>query len=152
MDLMASRQYEASLAKNLTVLNEFPNSLADQALFQRGLLYAHPENPKQNYEKSLGSFNKILNGFSESRLRPQAQLWVLFIRDVMDKEREIGILKNKKLSLQGTVDQQKIEITMLQKKIEAGKNADLIVSLEKTVAEQKRDSSAAGIDRKIKTR
>ena len=139
MDQMVSRQYEASLAKNVTVLNEFPNSLADQALFQIGLLYAHPENPKQNYEKSLGSFNKIINGFSESRLRHQAQLWVLFIRDVMDKEREIGILTNKNLSLQGTVEQQKIEITMLQKKIETKENADLIVSLEKTVDEQKQE-------------
>ena len=139
MDLMVSRQYEASMAKNLTVLNSFPPSLADQALFQIGLLYAHPENPNQNYEKSLGSFNKIINEFSESRLIPQAQLWVLFIRDVMDKEQKIGILNNKIVSLQRTVDQQKIKITMLQKKIETGKNADLIVALEKTVAEQKKE-------------
>ena len=38
-----------------------------------------------------------------------------------------------------TVEQQKNEITLLQKKIETGKNADLIVSLEKTVAEQKKE-------------
>ena len=139
MDLLASRQYEASLAKNLTVLNEFPNSLADQALFQIGLLYAHPHNPQKNYDKSLGSFNKILNGFPESRLRHPAQLWALFIGDVIDKEREIGILNNKKLSLEGTVEQKNIEITLLQKKIETGKNADLIVSLEKTVDEQKKE-------------
>ena len=139
MDQMASGQYEASMAKNLTVLNEFPNSIADQALFQIGLLYAHPDNPKQDYEKSLGSFNKILNGFSESRLRHQAQLWVQFIRDVIDKEREIAILNDKKNSLQGTVEQQKIEISSLQKKIETGKNADVIIFLEKTVDEQKKE-------------
>jgi len=138
-DLMISRQYEASMAKNLTVLNKFPDSLADQALFQIGLLYAHPDNPNRSYQKSLRSFNKILNGFAQSRLRQQAQLWVLFIRDIIDKEREIGILNNNNLSLQGTVEQQKIEINMLQKKIETGKNADLIVSLEKTVDEQKKE-------------
>ena len=139
MDQMVSRQYEASMAKNLTVLNNFPHSLADQALFQIGLLYAHPENPNQNYEKSIGSFNEILNGFSESRLRHQAQLWVVFIRDVIDKERKIGIINNKNVSLEKTVEQQKIEITILQKKVETTKNVDLIAALEKAVDKQKKE-------------
>jgi hypothetical protein len=139
MEQMVRRQYKASMAKNLTVLNNFPNSLADQALFQIGLLYANPENPDQNYEKSLGSFNKIINDRSESRIRQQAQLWVMFIRDVIDKERKIGIFSNKNLSLEETVEQQKAEITKLQKKIETRENADLIVSLEKTVDEQKKE-------------
>ena len=139
MDQMVSRQYEASMAKNLTVLNNFPHSLADQALFQIGLLYAHPENPNQNYEKSLGSFNEILNGFSESRLRHQAQLWVVFIRDVIDKERKIGIINNKNVSLERIVEQQKIEITILQKKVETIKNVDLIAALEKAVDKQKKE-------------
>jgi len=139
MDQMVSRQYEASLAKNVTVLNNFPHSLADQALFQIGLVYAHPENPNQNYEKSLESFNKIISEFSESRLRHQAQLWVVFIRDVIDKEREIGILNSKNDSLERTVEQQKIKIAILQKKIETGKNVDVIVSLEKRVDEQKKE-------------
>jgi hypothetical protein len=139
MGQMVSRQYEASMAKNLSVLNNFPHSLADQALFQIGLLYAHPENPNQNYEKSLESFNKISSEFSESRLRHQAKLWVVFIKDVIDKERKIRILNKKNVLLERTVEQQNIDITILQKKIETGKNVDLIVSLEKTVDEQKEE-------------
>jgi len=139
MDQMAGGQYEASMAKNLTVLNNYPHSLADQALFQIGLLYAHPQNPDRNYEKSLGSLNNILNGFPESRLRHQAQLWVLFIGDVIDKEQKIGILNSNNASLERIVKQQKIEINILQKKIETQKNDALIVSLEKTVDEQKKE-------------
>jgi hypothetical protein len=139
MDQMVSRHYQAAMAKNLTVLNKFPHSLADQALFQIGLIYAHPENPNQNYEKSLESFNKILDEFSESRLRHQAQLWVQFLRDVIDKERKIGILDNKNVLLGRTVEQQKVKITNLQKKIKTRKTVDLIVSLEKTVDEQKKE-------------
>ncbi len=125
MDQMVNRQYEASMEKNLSVLNR--------------LLYAHPGNPNQDYEKSLGSFNKIINEFSESRLRYQAQLWVLFISDGIEKEQKIGMLNKKKVSLQSTVDQQKIEISNLQKKVEARKNVDLIVFLEKKVDEQKKE-------------
>ena len=136
---MADRQYDASMAKNLTVLNNFPNSVADQALFQMGLLYAHPENPNQNYQKSLGAFNKILNEYSQSRLRHEAQLWVLIVEDAIDKKQKIGILNKEKVSLANTVEQQKIEINILQKKIVTGKNVDLIDSLEKTVDEQKKE-------------
>jgi hypothetical protein len=136
---MADRQYEASMAKNLTVLNNFPHSLSDQALFQMGLLYAHPENPNQNYQKSLGAFNKILNEYSQSRLRHQAQIWVLIIEDVIDKKQKIGILNKKKVSLAKTVEQQQIEIALLQKEIVTKKNDDLIDSLEKKVDEQKKE-------------
>jgi hypothetical protein len=139
LDQMISRQYEASMAKNLAVLNDFPHSLADQALFQIGLIYAHPENPNQNYEKSLGSFTKIISEFPESRLRHQSQLWVVFIRDAIDKKRKIGILNSKNVLLEKTVEQQKNKITILQKKIETGQNVDVIVSLEKTVDEQKKE-------------
>jgi hypothetical protein len=64
---------------------------------------------------------------------------VVFIRDVIDKERKIGILNSKNVLLERTVEQQNIDITILQKKIETGKNVDLIVSLEKTVDEQKEE-------------
>ena len=136
---MIDHQYEASLTKNLTVLNEFPHSLADQALFQLGLLYAHPENPNQNYRKSLGLFNKILNEFSESRLRHRAKLWALFIGDAIDKERKIATLNDENVSLTKTAEQQKIEISLLQKKVETRKNVDIIDTLEKTVDEQKKE-------------
>ena len=136
---MADRQYEASMATNLTVLNNFPNSLADQALFQMGLLYAHPENPNQNYEKSLGAFNNILNEYSQSRLRNQAQIWVLIVEDAIDKKQKIGILDKEKISLAKTVEQQQVEITLFQKRIVTRKNVDLIDALEKTVDEQKKE-------------
>jgi chromosome segregation ATPase len=135
---MADGQYEASLAKNVTVLNNFPHSIADQALFQMGLLYAHPENPNQNYQKSLGAFNKILNEYSQSRLRHQAQLWVLTVQDAIDKKQKIGNLNKKKVSLANTIEQQKIEIALLQKKIVTRKDDDVIDSLEKKVDEQEK--------------
>ena len=136
MDQMVSHRYEASMTNSLTVLNQFPEDLADRAFFQIGLLYAHPENPSRNYEKSLDSFNKILDGFPESPLRPQAQLWVQFVKDVIDKERKLGELNSKNASLEKTVEQQRTEIFILHKELEESKNEDLMVSLEKKIAEQ----------------
>ena len=53
--LIARGEYEAALQESKTVLSKFPKSLAAQALFQMGLIYAHPENPNPNYLKSLES-------------------------------------------------------------------------------------------------
>jgi hypothetical protein len=136
---MSDRQYEASMAKSLTVLNNFPHSLTDQALFQMGLLYAHPENPNQDYQKSLGAFNNLLNDYSQSHLRHQAQLWVLIVEDAIDKKQKIGTLDKEKISLTRTVEQQRIEMAILQKKLITRENVDLIDTLENTIVEQKQE-------------
>ena len=139
MDQMINRQYAASMKNNLTVLNNYPQNLADQAIFQIGLLYAQPHNPDQDYEKSLGSFNRLLAEFPDSRLRRQSQLWILSISDVIDNKRKIGILNSANVSLGKAIKQQKIEIALLQKKIDANKNPALIMSLEKTIDEQNKE-------------
>ena len=139
MDQMVNGQYAASMKNNLAVLNNFPHNLADQALFQIGLLYAQPHNPNQDYEKSLGSFKKLLGEFPDSRLRHQSQLWVLTVRDAIDKKRKIEILNSDNVSLGKTVEQQKLKMALLQKKIKTRENADLIMSLEKTVKEQEKE-------------
>ena len=139
MDQMIKRQYAASMENNLTVLNTYPPALADQALFQLGLLYAQPENPHQDYKKSLEAFNKIRSEFPASRLRPQSQLWVRFVKDVIDKQNKITTLNREKVSLGETVKQQNIELARLQEKIDANENADLVVSLEQTIDDQKNE-------------
>ena len=139
MDQMVNGQYAESMEKNLAVLNNYPRNLADQALFQIGLLYAQPHNPNQDYEKSLGSFNKLLGEFPESRLGYQSQLWVRSIRDAIDKKQKIERLNSKNVSLGKIIERQKIEMALLQKKIETRENADLIMSLEKTVKDQEKE-------------
>lgn len=118
MNLMLEGQYDAALAENLTVLEEFPPILSDQAHFQIGLIYAHPKNPKQNYQESLGSFIEIVKEFPQSRLRDQAQIWVLFIRNISDKKRDIGMLNNKIVLLEKTVKEQREGLNHLLEQIE----------------------------------
>jgi hypothetical protein len=134
---MVKRQYAASMENNLVVLNTYPPALADQALFQIGLLYAQPEYSQQNYKKSLGAFNKIITEFPASRLSQQSRLWVRIVNDIIYKNKEIRTLNSANISLGKTVKQQKIELALLQEKIDANKNAELVRSLEKTIAEQR---------------
>jgi uncharacterized coiled-coil protein SlyX len=139
MDKMLSGQYDEAMEENFAVLNKYSNGLADQVLFQIGLLYACPENPNQDYQHALNAFNKILIGFPESPYRGQAQVWVLFIRNLSEKDREIDLLNGKVVSLERSVEEQKNSINHLQDQIEKLKGSEVIASLEKTINEQKKE-------------
>ena len=139
MDQLVRHQYAASIENNLAVLNTYPPALADQALFQIGICYALPGNPQQDYRKSLGSFNKVISEFPASRRKVQSQLWVRFIQDASDKTKEIAALKKANVSLGNAVIQQKIDIKVLQKKIDATRDTDLVMSLEKIIDGQKKE-------------
>jgi outer membrane protein assembly factor BamD (BamD/ComL family) len=139
MHKMLHGQYDEAMEENFTVLNKYPNGLADQALFQIGLLYACPENPNQDYQQALNAFNKILMAFPDSPHRDQAQVWVLFIRNLSEKDRELYRLNAKVVSLEKSVDEQKNNINHLQDQIEKLKGAEMIAFLEKTIKVQKKE-------------
>lgn len=86
-------RYGASLSETTEVLRIYPRSLGDQALFQMGLVYAHPKNPDQDYQRSLESLQRVIKEFPRSKFKNQAEVWAWYIQEIMDKEREIGELK-----------------------------------------------------------
>lgn len=86
-------RYGASLSETTEVLRIYPRSLGDQALFQMGLVYAHPMNPDQDYLRSLESLQRVIKEFPRSKFKNQAEVWAWYIQEIMDKEREIGELK-----------------------------------------------------------
>jgi len=139
MDQMHRGQYYEAMETNLAVLNNYPSNLADQALFQIGLLYAHPENPNQEYQQALSAFNKILSGYPDSPYREQALVWVLIIRNLSAKNQEIEHSNTKVVSLERSIEEQKNSINDLQNQIEKLKVADMTAALKKTIAEQKNE-------------
>jgi tetratricopeptide (TPR) repeat protein len=129
--LMTGGNYDAALAENQTILDQYPQSLADQALFMMGQIYAHPENPNNDYQKSLEYFQRIARAYPESELKDDARLWVLIIFQIIDKEKEIQQLNEKIGPLEQTVEIQKIKLNRLQDQLEKLKNIDLKIEEEK---------------------
>lgn len=91
--LFAEGKYGASLRETEEVLRISPGTLGDLALFQMGLIYAHPKNPDQDYQTSLKRFQRMIKEFPKSKFKNQAEVWVLFIREIMGNEREIAELR-----------------------------------------------------------
>ena len=101
--LLAQGDYEGALAENqdlLALSNRQPP--ADAALFNMGLIYAHWKNPSRDYEKSLGFFNKVIDGYPRSPLVEEARIWVMVLqeneklRQVIEKFKEVDITVEEK--------------------------------------------------------
>jgi hypothetical protein len=51
------------------------NPPVDEALFNIGMIYAHPRNPKKDYAKSLTFFKKLIKDHPQSPRVEQAKIW-----------------------------------------------------------------------------
>ncbi|MDH4267840.1 MAG: tetratricopeptide repeat protein [Deltaproteobacteria bacterium] len=87
--LFKQGDYDGSLKENQMVLSLTGKNLpGDRALFNMGLIYAHWENPKKDYENSLPFFNKIISDYPQSPLVEEAKLWVRVLQE-NEKLREV---------------------------------------------------------------
>lgn len=91
-DLLARGEYSRALKKNQQLLKKYPQ-MGDRALFQMGLITAHPKNPDKNYKKSLQCFQRIIKEFPKSDLKNQAQIWVLSLQELIKKDKKIDDLQ-----------------------------------------------------------
>jgi tetratricopeptide (TPR) repeat protein len=91
-DLMIRGDYSRALEKNQELLEEYP-WMGDSALFQMGLISAHPKNPGKNYKKSIRYFQRLIDEFPKSDLKNQAQIWILSLQELLAKDKEIAALQ-----------------------------------------------------------
>ena len=113
--LMGRGEYEASMHKTLSVLETHPMALGDRALFQMGLLYAHPENPRADHGKAAVCFERILREFPLSEKKDEARLWLLTLRN---KEEELGQLRRKVKAVEQAGDAKEKKLKLLQGELE----------------------------------
>ena len=91
--LLSKGEYESSLRASREVLEKAYTPLGDQALFQMGIVYAHPKNPKADIRESIRCFQAVVLEFPDSKLNEEAGLWVLAHTKILEMEKEIRDLK-----------------------------------------------------------
>jgi hypothetical protein len=104
--------FDASLRESRAVLSLYPQLLGDRALFQIGLIYSHPENPEHDFTKAREAFGALVNRYPESPLRPQAEMWIMVLRNLQDME---SVLSAKNQELARSKDQLKDQLEKVKK-------------------------------------
>ncbi len=113
--LLDQGDYEGSLKENQKVLSLYGNVLpGDEALFNKGLIYAHHGYPKRDYKKSLELFKRLVKVFPQSPLVGQAKTWIGILQenDRLNKEIEElnkTIKKSKQVDIE--LDEKKKELS-----------------------------------------
>jgi tetratricopeptide (TPR) repeat protein len=117
-DLFHQGSYTASLEKYSGIIDKYP-ATADRALFEMGIIYAHPKNEQKDYQKSLECFQKLIKDYPESVYRQNSEMMMFNIRNVALKDQTIAAQQVQIETLQHEVQGKGNEIVTLQKTIEA---------------------------------
>jgi tetratricopeptide (TPR) repeat protein len=117
--------YRYALEINQRVLAQDPAALADQSLFQIGMIYAHPDNPDRDIQKALQSFQSIIDRYPASLLQPEAHLWLAVLGQLRAQEDQIRFLNQRSAPLEKRLKIQKKEISQLKDQLEKLKRIDI---------------------------
>ena len=114
--LLAQGNYEGALKENQRVLSLYGQHISGhEALFNMGLIHAHPGNPKRDSGKAMFFFNKLTKDFPQSPFADQARIWLGML------------LENQRLNqtvekLQQVIEESKrVDIEIEERKKEKGK-------------------------------
>ena len=130
----ASGDYRDALEISQRVLTQFPERLADQSLFQIGLIYAHPDNPHRDIQKAQQSFQGIIDRYPASHLQPEARLWLAVLGQISAQEDRIRFLTERNGPLEKALKSQKRKISRLKDQLEKLKRIDIHMEEKKREA------------------
>ncbi len=103
----------------------------DQALFTKGLIYAHAENPQRDLGKALYSFRTVLKEYPQTHLAAEAKVLV----GVLQENQKLGQMgrsfKQENEELSQAVQKFKQENQELSRVIEKSKQVDIEVEEKK---------------------
>jgi len=90
-ELLTQGNYEKALEENQKALTlSGKNPPGDEALFNMGLIYAHPENHKKNFKKSLSFFQRLIKNYPQSPLSEQARIWIGVLQ-MIEKSKKVDV-------------------------------------------------------------
>lgn len=94
----AKRDFKTSITRWRVILERFPDTQGDQALYAMGLAYAFPETPDASYETSLNLFKMLIRQYPESVFITQAKIWISVLERTIEKKKEVDE-KNTRIDL-----------------------------------------------------
>jgi hypothetical protein len=95
-DRMQNGDYNGALKEYNKILKAHPTkSPGDKALFELGILFAYPDNPKRSSSKASGYFKRLLKEFPESLLKRESLAWVDTLDKIHEYEEKIKALSER---------------------------------------------------------
>ncbi|HZD39817.1 MAG TPA: hypothetical protein VE131_03785 [Terriglobales bacterium] len=95
-DLLSKGDFDGALRENQKVLSLAKDEpLAAAAVFNMGLIFADPKNPKKDNRQAIDFFSRVVKTHPESLWAAQAKIWVAVLDDV-EKLKQVDLEIEKK--------------------------------------------------------
>lgn len=117
-DLFSRGNYAASLDKYAQIIEKYP-ATGDRALFEMGIIYAHPKNERKDYQKSRECFQKLVKDYPGSGYRRDSERMIFYIDNVPVKDGTIAAQQERIGTLKQEVESKEREIAALQEDVKA---------------------------------
>jgi tetratricopeptide (TPR) repeat protein len=131
--MVSKGDYNGALEEYGKIARSYPRGYpGDRALFEMGLIWVYPDNPKKNYGEALKYFQKLLRDFPRSPYKKEASAWAdvlgrqtrhnLQVRELEDKiESHMKEISSCKENCKEEVESYKEEIESYKEEIESYK-------------------------------
>lgn len=117
-DFFNQGKYEASLSRYRQIAEKYP-AAADRALFEMGIVYAHPGNENKDYLKALECYRKLVNDYPDSVYRRDSQMMIFQLNNVIIKDKIIAAQQAQIETFRQEVKTKEYKISALQERVEA---------------------------------
>lgn len=113
--LLAQGDYDGSVDEYQRALRfADQHSPADAALFNLGLIYIDPQNPKKDDQKAVASFAELVAAHPQSPWAPQAKIWLAVLKE---KERSNAEIQKSKQA----IDEARQEVEQFKQLLEVSR-------------------------------
>lgn len=107
------RRYEAALIKYAQIIEEYP-ATGDRALFEMGIIHAHPQNEQKDYRQALGCFQNLIRDYPGSRYRQDSEMMIFYLNNVSMKDELIATQQARIETLRKEAKDREEELVSLQ--------------------------------------
>ena len=149
---MSKGDFNMSLKESLTAYRLYPQLLGDEALFQLGIVYAHPANPEKDYEKSKEAFRELLHKYPHSNLETEAEVWIMVLQEIQELNQAMETKNNEIIQMQNHLNKQRLQLNEMrrdykrrlevkeQKIKDLNQNLEQLKEVDLTIDEKKRQT------------
>lgn len=131
-DRMKNGDYSGALKEYNDIFKRYPKkSPGDKALFEMGILFAYPDNPKRDSSRALGYFKWVVKDFPESPLIRESLAWIDALNRIIENEERTRALLEKNNAYQEEINALEKKNRVYEEQIRALKEIDIGIEEKK---------------------
>lgn len=123
--LLLEGNYEAARRESCLQLEQFPGQADDRAFYLLGMVWVHPDNPRQDIHRADVCFRRIEDRYPDSPLLAAATTWRSLIAQLKKNEQSLAQMQTASQALKQQLKAEEAKRRLLEERLQQMKAIDL---------------------------